>query len=181
MNGVTLQRFGPRTKNERWAELNKERSRRLERLGLMTDGGRAVCPNLNAEFEIMPDIIAAFKARHVAWQNFQNFPLLYQRVRIDKMEAAGYICMSVSGNRMSFNKGYTSCGYSDKVFHIHCHMVGDNNEIVFRDYLIAHPEIAKEYEKLKLSLFSEYKHDRDGYTEAKSEFVRQTIKRALKQ
>lgn len=59
--------------------------------------------------------------------------------------------------------------------------IGDNDEIRFLDYLIAHPEVAKEYEKLKLSLLPKYRNDRDGYTEAKSEFVRQTIKRALKQ
>lgn len=99
----------------------------------------------------------------------------------EKMGTAGYICMSVSDSRMSFNKGYTLAGYAEKVFHIHFHRAGDNDEIRFRDYLIAHPEVAKEYEILKLSLLPKYKNDRDGYTEAKSEFVRQTIKRALKQ
>ena len=99
----------------------------------------------------------------------------------EKMETAGYICMSVSDSRMSFNKGYPLAGYAEKVFHIHFHRAGDNDEIRFRDYLIAHPEVAKEYEILKLSLLPKYKNDRDGYTEAKSEFVRQTIKRALKQ
>jgi Uncharacterised protein family (UPF0157). len=34
------------------------------------------------------------------------------------------------------------------------------------------PEIVKEYEELKLSLWKTFEHDRDGYTEAKSEFVR---------
>lgn len=34
----------------------------------------------------MPEIIAAFKARHVAWQNFSSFPPLYQRVRIDNIQ-----------------------------------------------------------------------------------------------
>ena len=97
------------------------------------------------------------------------------------MECGAYICMSESDNRISFNKGYTPTGYTDKVFHIHFHRTGDNDEIRFRDYLIAHPEIAKEYEILKLSLLPKYKNDRDGYTEAKSEFVLQKIKRALKQ
>ena len=96
------------------------------------------------------------------------------------METAGYICMSVSDSRMSFNKGYTPAGYADKVFHIHFHWTGDNDEIRFRDYLTTHPEVAKEYELLKLSLLPKYKNDRDGYTEAKSEFIRQTIERALK-
>lgn len=97
----------------------------------------------------------------------------------ERMETAGYICMSVSDSRMSFNKGYTPAGYADKVFHIHFHRAGDNDEICFRDYLIAYPEVAKEYEILKLSLLPKYRNDRDGYTEAKSEFVRQTMKRAL--
>ncbi len=95
-----------------------------------------------------------------------------------EMEIAGYTCMSVSETRMSFNKGYTPDGYADRVFHIHCHIIGDNDEIVFRDYLIAHPEVAKEYEQLKLSLLPKYKHDRDGYTEAKSEFVRNVVRLA---
>lgn len=88
------------------------------------------------------------------------------------MEAEGYICMSVSDTRMSFNLGYTPTGYAEKVFHIHFHTAGDNDEVYFRDYLIAHPAVAKDYEALKLSLLPQYRHDRDGYTEAKSEFVK---------
>lgn len=94
------------------------------------------------------------------------------------MEAAGYICMSASGERMSFNKGYTPEGYADRVFHIHFHPTGDNDEIRFRDYLIAHPEVAKDYESLKLSLLPNFKHNRDAYTEAKTDFVNR-IKTAI--
>lgn len=103
-----------------------------------------------------------------------NLDVDWQLIK-EKMEAAGYISMSVSDSRMSFNKGYTPAGYADKVFHIHFHISGDNDEIRFRDYLIAHPEVAKEYEKLKLSLLPKYRNDRDGYTEAKSGFVRKII------
>lgn len=88
------------------------------------------------------------------------------------MEASGYICMSVSDKSMSFNKGYTPKGYSDRVFHIHFHPMGDNDEIRFRDYLISHPDVAKEYERLKLSLLPKFKHNRDAYTEAKTDFVK---------
>lgn len=98
----------------------------------------------------------------------------WQQVR-EKMEKSGYICMSVSDTRMSFNKGYTPKGYADKVFHIHFHRIGDNDEIIFRDYLIAHPGAAKEYERLKLSLLPKYRHDRDGYTYAKSRFIRKLV------
>lgn len=93
----------------------------------------------------------------------------------ERMETAGYICMFVSETRMSFNKGYTPHGYADRVFHIHIHAIGDNDEILFRNYLIAHPEAAKQYERLKLSLLPKYRHDRDRYTDAKSEFVRKIV------
>ncbi|MDE7408361.1 MAG: GrpB family protein [Muribaculaceae bacterium] len=88
------------------------------------------------------------------------------------MESYGYICMSATASRLSFNKGYTPDGYADKVFHIHIHRTGDNDEIYFRDYLRANPESAYEYEKLKLQLLPAYRHDRDGYTAAKSDFVK---------
>lgn len=88
-----------------------------------------------------------------------------------RMNAAGYICMSASIGRMSFNKGYTPDGYADRVFHIHFRTPGDNDEIYFRDYLRNHPETAREYEMLKLSLLPKYKNDRDAYTAAKSDFV----------
>lgn len=86
VDGSTLQRFGPRNKYSNWTELNKERCRRLERLGRMTDKGRAVCPDLDAEFIIMPEILATFRGHPNAWKNFQDFPPLYQRVRIDNIQ-----------------------------------------------------------------------------------------------
>lgn len=101
----------------------------------------------------------------------------WQRARTT-MEDAGYICMLVSDTRMSFNKGYTPEGYAEKVFHIHFHVIGDNDEIIFRDYLNNHPEVAREYEKLKISLLPKYRHDRDGYTDAKTEFVRDIVRLA---
>ncbi|RLT76553.1 GrpB family protein [bacterium J10(2018)] len=104
----------------------------------------------------------------------------WQRIRSEMIEA-GYICMSSSERRMSFNKGYTPEGYAERVFHIHVHAVGDNDEILFRDYLRDHPAVAREYEALKLSLLPRYKNDRDGYTEAKSDFVRAVVDDARKQ
>lgn len=84
----------------------------------------------------------------------------------------GYICMSQSTNRLSFNKGYTENGFAEKVFHLHLRYDGDNDELYFRDYIIEYPEIAHEYEKMKLTLWKKFEHDRDGYTAAKTEFVR---------
>ena len=90
----------------------------------------------------------------------------------------GYICMSQSENGLSFNKGYTENGFAERVFHLHLRYTGDNNELYFRDYLIECPEVAKEYEELKLRLWKEYEHDRDGYTNAKAELVKKYTEQA---
>jgi uncharacterized protein YdeI (YjbR/CyaY-like superfamily) len=81
------QRFTPRRANSHWTELNKERARRLIASGLMTDAGRAVLPDLNvASFRIADDILAALQADPEAWAHFQQFPAVYQRVRIGYIE-----------------------------------------------------------------------------------------------
>ena len=95
-----------------------------------------------------------------------------------RMEKDGYICMAASTTRLSFNKGYTPAGYAGRVFHIHLRRPGDNDEIYFRDYLIAHPDAARAYEALKLSLLPAYRNDRDGYTAAKTPFVESVMKLA---
>ena len=45
------------------------------------------------------------------------------------------------------------------------------DRLLFRDYLIAHPEAAREYQELKLRLASEHPNDRVAYTEGKTAFV----------
>lgn len=88
-----------------------------------------------------------------------------------KLESIGYLCHSQTEKRMSFNKGYTDYGFAEKVFHLHLRYLGDNDELYFRDYMSDNPLVAKQYEALKLSLWKKFKHDRDGYTNAKSEFI----------
>ena len=87
------------------------------------------------------------------------------------LEKNGWIKMSESSRRVSFNKGYTEHGFEEKVYHLHLRYIGDNDEIYFRDYLNSHPKIAKEYEILKLKLWKKFEHNRDAYTEAKKDFV----------
>lgn len=96
----------------------------------------------------------------------------------DSLQNNGYIIMSANDKRISLNKGYTENGFAEKVFHLHLRLKGDTDEIYFRDYLNEHYNIAKAYEKLKLSLWEEYEHNRDAYTEAKTEFVSKYTKLA---
>lgn len=100
-----------------------------------------------------------------------------QRVK-PVLERVGYLCMSESVGRLSFNKGYTENGFAERVFHLHLRKVGDNDELYFRDYLNAHPDVMKEYEKLKLSLWKQYEQNRDGYTERKTDFVKEYTQKA---
>lgn len=87
IDGVDTQRFTPRTAKSPWSELNKERVRRLEKLGMMTDAGRAVLPEMSDNgFIIDEEIYQAFQDNIVAWENFKTFPQLYQRVRIDSIQ-----------------------------------------------------------------------------------------------
>lgn len=95
-----------------------------------------------------------------------------------ELEKLGFIRMSSSEGRCSFNRGYTEEGFAEKVYHLHLRYEGDNDEVYFRDYLRAHPLIAKEYEALKLRLWKQYEHDRDGYTAAKSAFIRRYTQEA---
>ena len=57
----------------------------------------------------------------------------------------------------------------------HIHMVEKDFEqwdrLLFRDYLIEHPEVAEEYEDLKLRLARDHPNDRVAYTEGKTDFV----------
>ena len=79
VDGVRLQRFSPRKQNGLWSELNKERVRRLEKLGLMTDAGRKVLPDMT--FNPDEDVVNELKSAGV-WEELQSFNPLYVRVRL---------------------------------------------------------------------------------------------------
>lgn len=75
--------------------------------------------------------------------------------------------------KMFFVKGMPPFG--DKRTH-HVHIIEPKakrwqSRIIFRDYLIAHPEAAREYEQLKIKLAQEYTYDREQYTDAKTKFI----------
>ena len=97
------------------------------------------------------------------------------------LEQNGFTIMSAEANRISLNKGYTENGFADKVYHIHLRYAGDNDELFFRDYLNDHTDVAKEYEALKLRLWKQYEHNRDAYTNAKTDFITKWTAEAQKE
>ena len=67
----------------------------------------------------------------------------------------------------------------------HIHMVPREPEfkqhwdaLLFRDYLIQHPETAREYERLKAYLARDFANDRIAYSNGKSEFIAMVMERA---
>ncbi len=82
--------------------------------------------------------------------------------------------------RMFFVKGMPPFG--DKRTH-HVHIVESTSrhwqeKIQFRDYLMTHPEAAREYEALKLQLANQHVYDREKYTNAKTQFINDILKKA---
>ena len=65
----------------------------------------------------------------------------------------------------------------------HVHMFSTSSEmwedhLLFRDYLRAHPELAREYETIKRELAVQFLNDKENYTDAKGPFVRSIVRRA---
>ena len=98
--------------------------------------------------------------------------------------SAGYICNTQPNNpapHLMFMKGYTPQGFRGQAVHLHVRFPGDWDELYFRDYLRSHPETAKSYGKLKQNLQLRYEHDRDAYTEAKTDFIQEATRLARKE
>lgn len=103
---------------------------------------------------------------------------------IEKMESFDHIYSPQPDKpapHLMFMKGYTPYGFEDHVFHIHVRYSGDWDELYFRDYLLEHPGVAEEYGILKLKLKDKFEHDRDAYTDAKTEFISEVTRLARKE
>jgi GrpB-like predicted nucleotidyltransferase (UPF0157 family) len=64
----------------------------------------------------------------------------------------------------------------------HIHMVEPDFEhwerLLFRDYLIEHPDVAREYSELKVTLSEAHRNDRVAYTDAKTNFIKAVTENA---
>lgn len=80
-----------------------------------------------------------------------------------------------SPGHMMFMKGYGPEGYlpGAQLYHLHMAPAGHpiSERVLFRDHLRLHPEAAAAYASLKLRLAAIHRHDREAYTQAKTEFI----------
>lgn len=70
-----------------------------------------------------------------------------------------------------------------RTHHIHVALAGHRiwEGLAFRDYLRSHPEDASNYAALKGELAARHQRDRERYTDAKTEFVREVTAKALQE
>lgn len=97
-----------------------------------------------------------------------------------ELVSLGYEAMGEFGiaERRFFQKGG-----NNRTHHIHVFKAGDENgklHITFRDYLIAHPEIAIEYGELKKKVALECDNNPDRYSAGKNYFVKYHLLQLLK-
>ena len=86
-SGFLAQRLTPRSRKSKWSEPNKERVRRLLRMGLMTPRGIDCLPDMDPEaFQIDSEILDALLREPETYAHFLNFPRLYRHVRIDTIQ-----------------------------------------------------------------------------------------------
>ena len=103
------------------------------------------------------------------------FPL--SAVLLDSLRADGYVLWELNSTdtHMFFYKGMP------RTHHLHVCPESDDYlraQVLFRDYLIAHPEEARTYEALKLGLADRFADDRASYFKGKEDFVLEAVRKA---
>jgi GrpB-like predicted nucleotidyltransferase (UPF0157 family) len=71
--------------------------------------------------------------------------------------------------------------WQERAHNIHMVLKGSNqweNQTRFRDYLRTHPETRQAYQDLKRALAKRFVNDRNGYTDAKQDFIFATLRKA---
>lgn len=101
---------------------------------------------------------------------------------VDELAKEGYEFRGNAGveGRYFFAKGDSE----NRTHYLHTEQINSSNwetHIFFRDYLIEHPELIKEYEDLKVELAKKYPDERPKYTAGKNEFITGVLEKARKE
>lgn len=99
------------------------------------------------------------------------------QIEINQLERNGYEYRGEAGipGRLFFRKGMPRTH--------HLHVVKYNSDfwidhLLFRDYLAAFPETARQYGELKIVLAAKYSRDRERYTDSKGPFICAVLQKA---
>lgn len=97
----------------------------------------------------------------------------------DQMEQLDYVI----GGEFGLPGRRFYCKGDEEHCHFHVHIYEATHPsvekyLLFRDYMIAHPNDAKTYESLKTDLATKYPNNRTLYTQSKGDFINQVFKKA---
>ncbi len=96
----------------------------------------------------------------------------------EPLEALHYVFRA---DNIELTKQYFRESLGTRREHVHVRKAGSWGEqfaLLVRDYMRAHPDEAALYASLKRDLAERYRHDRHGYTQAKSPFIWSVMQRA---
>ena len=88
--------------------------------------------------------------------------------------AFGYTTSHAYNESLVDRKWFMRSAGGHRTHHLHVVVLGSQvwlNRLLFRDRLRASPELAEAYARLKADLADRFRHDREAYTVAKSQFV----------
>jgi GrpB-like predicted nucleotidyltransferase (UPF0157 family) len=102
--------------------------------------------------------------------------------RVSKMELLGYVALGEYGipERRFFRRDDSTGVRTHHVHGFETGSSGSRRHIAFRDYMIAHPDAAESYSRLKRELVRRHAGDREAYIKGKEPFIREFETRALR-
>ena len=158
--------------DESWPSLFEEERARIERaIGPWVEEiehvGSTAVPGLAAKPVI--DIMAGVKS-------LDDSPIL-----VERLVGLGYEYVPEFERVLPFRRYFRKMREGRRTHQIH--LVERSNaewwdrHLLFRDYLRANPEIAGEYARLKHELSGRFGEDREAYTDAKTDFISEVVRR----
>lgn len=96
-----------------------------------------------------------------------------------ELQAIGY---EGKGENGIAGRRYFQKGGDERTHHLHIYQSGSpeiERHLVFRDYLRAHPAVAREYGELKIRLGKQFPYDIDSYIDGKEELATKIQVQAL--
>jgi GrpB-like predicted nucleotidyltransferase (UPF0157 family) len=97
----------------------------------------------------------------------------------DSLAATGYLKIDAGFFKRRFFRRKTHV--ANLAYHLHLVVFPAwpiKNELLLRDWLIQHPQVARAYETLKIDLASRYGDDMPRYTQGKTTFLRAVVNEA---
>ncbi len=155
-----------------WPQLfEQEKSRILDAVGKYVNGiehiGSTAVPGLAAK-PVIDILIAVYR--------LEDAPFF-----IPPLEALGYDYIAQYEDLFPERRYLHRIVNHQHTHHLHMVEPGSNFykvQLLFRDYLRTHPGDAQLYADLKYSLANRYRNDRDAYTEGKSDFINEILRKA---